>query len=75
MKHRFFLSISLVLCAGLVACTKDYEPAPLGPDGHQKLSADQVFWNVVGKIVGMDQMTYCIPFTNENHPGFEKVNY
>ena len=57
MKHRFFLSISLVLCAGLVACTKDYEPAPLGPDGHQKLSADQVFWNVVGKIVGMDQMT------------------
>ncbi|MBO7602969.1 MAG: hypothetical protein J6S97_00970 [Bacteroidales bacterium] len=43
--------------AGLTSCFKDLEPTPLGPDGRQKLSDDQVFWNVVGKLVGMDQMT------------------
>ena len=57
MKHRFLLSVALVPCAGLTSCFKDLEPAPLGPDGHQALSDDQVFWNVVGKLVGMDQMT------------------
>ena len=55
MKRLFLVLSCLVLC--LASCTKDIEFNPVGPDGKSKLSDDQVFWNVVGKLVGMDQMT------------------
>ena len=55
MKRFLTFLLFIVLC--LVSCTKDIEPIPVGPDGEQKLSADQIFWNVVGKLVGMDQIT------------------
>ena len=49
--------IAVFATLALFSCTKDIEFNPIGPDGKKKLSDDQVFWNVVGKLVGTDQMT------------------
>ena len=56
MKNRFLLVISMAICCGFVSCSKD---GPSNPDKPKPgdLPKEQVFWNVVGNLVGMSQAT------------------